>query len=250
MTLLQNLASNNTHSFGNSFQQENIQATPIQQTRSGRISRPPLPNQNVLKALQILNQPGMEAVRDALGTTGLLEGFNKIAEESQRTEEVNRNQQENLENAIRAVMGNNVSSSSFESRHERRNGSGNGQQEESRKKRRKSNTRSPTPPPLDPQFHSIPQQYSGYDGHDDHDSPQNAADGYDGTMQQGAKGKGSRLAMTKEEVLFRRRERNKASALASRTKVKDRIGELEVLLRDKEREVEEARAQCGRMEKE
>jgi hypothetical protein len=64
------------------------------------------------------------------------------------------------------------------------------------------------------------------------------------------RGKGSRLAMSRDEILDRRKARNKQSALDSRARKAVRVETLEEELAGKQRAMEEVKKRCQELEKE
>lgn len=203
-----------------------IQATP-QQTRSGRISRPPVAQMGqhqLLGILSLLAQPGMEPVRAALEQAGLFDG---LGQHQHRQE-----QQEEDRPVVQQIRGGRKGNSDGGSQAVSTTNSDTAQKGAKRSR------------PTDQSQPSSSRTQSQSNGDRDAASPDPTA------WPAPPRGKGSRSAMAKEEILERRKERNKASAMASRQRKQDALEVANAEVRVKEKEVEELTARCERLEKE
>ena len=286
----------------NGYQQTQQQGppTPYQQTRSGRISRPPaqpapffpdwslltagmqgsqnpadpgvanqgvgqannhgtlpFPSQSVLRAIQVLQQPGMEVVRQALAST---EWMNQMSGNSQGQGQGQRQprpeypgpvvsyrpdeQQDADEPYATNAMG--VPEPEHSAGQKRRRvesdrtaglGSNQGGQRVGGDDVRVDNT-------------------SAGHRHPDHEISDSDGDEYgdggEGGREEGSsssarppdwpapiRGKGSRLAMSKEEIVARRKHRNRLSATAHREKKNKQVAELQARMDEMQAKVEE-----------
>lgn len=240
--LLQNLLQQQQHQ---NHSQPDLAPAHIQQTRSGRISRPPVPYQmaqtELMRALQMLSQPGMEPVRAAMESAGLFQGMGQaqgdMGEAEKRDQAISQAMQLYAAAQNRAgestqgyTGATGVASTNGYAHSATRNQNGSDSLPKGTKRPRKSEPTSSSRPPNT--RHTQPAPYSP----DNWPAP--------------PRGKGSRLAMSKEEIASRRKERNKASALASRMKRANEVEDVKDALARKEAEAEELARKCECLERE
>lgn len=283
--------------FQNPQQQGQMPSTPFQQTRSGRISRPPaqpvpffpdwsqlqntqgmqsqngpqggeagggsgqtqthtqgglfFPSQSVLRAIQVLQQPGMEAIRQALsstdwmtqtggnqgptggGTMGNYPGPVVSYRQASGGAGSMEDEREEGDSDSRGISRGNKRRRLDDQDGMNGNGAHDGAMQHDRGRTASTSA-------------FVPMDEDNALGDDAEEDEQASPAGQ--TWPAPPRGKGSRLAMTKEEISARRKERNKQSALASRARRSEKIDALQGRLDAKEEEVKAAQERCKQLE--
>ncbi|OCF55877.1 hypothetical protein L486_06633 [Kwoniella mangroviensis CBS 10435] len=237
----------------------NIPDTPAQQTRSGRISRPPQqqPSSSSSTTIQNDQQNQLQAIKDALENVSSINDPNQSA--STITDSAN------YDALFQAVNNNNTNdSSSNSSRFWRNDGLLSGLPNWTGLE---ANTLAQAVASTDPSSSSSASVLEGNGTGDDSFESVGAGSGkrYKGddlSKLDGENGehlpewplpptgKGGRKNMPREELLARRRARNRVAAQESRKKKKEFFGNITDKLKDRDQAFENLQAHCRRLEQE
>lgn len=184
----------------------------------------------------LLSGPGMEPVRAAMEASGLLDGYNlqqQQQQQQQRQEEEEGQRQNAMTQALQMLLAAQSMGGQSQSQNYAQPMDGNGGTGEldTQKKGKKRGMRDdqPQPPTRDNSSTASPDSSN---------------------LPAPTKGKGSRLALPKEDIINRRKERNKASAQASRMRKQTALEMSEEKVKVKEEEVKVLSEKCERLERE
>ena len=210
------------------------------------------PSNAAMRAIQVLQQPGMEHIRQALATTEWISQMSDNAGQSGATTNYPGPVAPYSENATPqgvslADSNEDDDSAPVNSGNKRRKRDSRGNGASSRlsgtsaaQGRDRSVSSSG--------FQHIDRGDGDVDGREDQERSQEMAAKFD--WPKPPRGKGSRLALTQEEIHARRRERNKLSALRYREKRGGQIEQLQKQVEDNDREIKEMQEKYDRLKQE
>jgi hypothetical protein len=203
----------------------------------------PFPSQAVLRAMQVLQQPGMEHVRQALASTGWLDQLG--AKQGQAGSRQSMAEypgptipyQQSPDPQQRGYT-NNHSPSSNGNKRRKRHSDPDSDRGEFAASGRASNRSTA--------FGAANDGHAQDDNDDDNHSDEPGAPPFPRPLV----GKGSRSTWSKEEAQLRRKERNKQSAIRYRAKRESQMEELQTKVDQKEEEIRTMQEKCDRLEQE